>query len=285
MERLRGQFSVSAMCRVFEVSRSGYYAWRPRAKSRRAKENEALTGQIKAVFTESWQTYGSPRIFRELRARGVGCGRHRVARLMRRAGLRALVRRRYRATTDSAHSLPVCKNLLGRAFQVEQPNRVWASDITYIATEAGWMYLAVVLDLCSRRVVGWSMKPTLERELVLGALHMALGARAVRKGLLHHSDRGSQYASWDYQRLLEKAGLRASMSGRGNCYDNAVVESFFATLKKELIHRRRYRTREEARADIFEYIEVFYNRKRLHSTLGYRSPVAYEADLARRRAA
>lgn len=264
------------MCRVFEVSKSGYYAWRHRSPSRRARRNERLTQQIRMIYHESDQTYGSPRVYRELRARGERCGRSRVERLMRRSGLRSKAQQRYKATTDSGHRLPVCANLLKRNFDVSVPNTVWASDITYIWTREGWMYLAVVLDLYSRRVVGYAMKKRLQRQLVIEALQMALGSRQVQHGLIHHSDRGSQYASSEYQGLLKTAGIRGSMSGKKSCYDNAVVESFFSTLKKERVYRRTYATREEARHDIFQYIAVFYNQKRLHSTLGYLSPAAYE---------
>lgn len=273
------------MCRVLEVSASGYYAWRSRGTSRRARLNESLTRQIRAIYHESRQTYGSPRVYRDLRTRGVRCGRSRVERLMRLAGLCSKAQQRFKATTDSKHHLPVCANLLKRNFDVAMPNTVWASDITYIWTKEGWMYLAVVLDLCSRRVVGWSMQRRLKRQLAVEALTMALSSRQVQRGLIHHSDRGSQYASLDYQCLLKNAGLRGSMSGKGNCYDNAVVESFFSTLKKELVYRRAYVTREEARKDIFQYIAVFYNRRRLHSSLGYQTPAAYEASKALPKAA
>ena len=280
------------MCRVFEVSTSGYYAWRSRGPSRRARQNERLTEQIKMIYHESDQTYGSPRIYRALRARGERCGRSRVERLMRRSGLRSKAQRRFKATTDSGHRLPVSANLLKRNFDVRVANTVWASDITYIWTREGWIYLAVVLDVYPRRIVGYSIKRRLGRAIVIEALQMALSARQVRRGLIHHSDRGSQYASSEYQGLLRAAGLRGSMSGTGNCYDNAVWpndrsadESFFSTIKKERVYRRTYATREEARQDIFRYIAVFYNQKRLHSTLDYLSPAAYEARNALPRAA
>ena len=237
------------------------------------------------IYHESDQTYGSPRVYRELRARGEHCGRSRIERLMRRSGLRSQAQQRFKATTDSGHRLPVCANLLMRNFDVSTPNTVWASDITYIWTREGWIYLAVVLDVYSRRIVGYSMKRRLGRAIVIEALQMALSARQVQRGLIHHSDRGSQYASLEYQGLLKASGLRGSMSGKGNCYDNAVVESFFSTIKRERVYRRTYATREEARQDIFRYIAVFYNQKRLHSALGYLSPAAYEARNTLRKAA
>ena len=265
------------MCRVLEVSTSGYYDWRGRAESRRQKQDRRLVVEIKAIHKESRQTYGSPRIHDELKDRGVRCGRKRVARLMRLHGLRAKQTRRFKATTDSTHTLPVAENVLSRQFTPSAPDVVWAADITYIPTRQGWLYLAVVLDLFSRRVVGWSMHKRLGRSLVLDALQMALRRRSPRPGLIHHSDRGSQYASGDYQGLLQAQQMVCSMSRRGNCWDNAPVESFFSTLKRELVHHRRWQTRTEARAEIFEYIEVWYNRQRRHSSLGYQSPVQYEA--------
>ena len=269
------------MCRVMEVSASGYYAWRRRPESRQRRENRRLLLKIKALYHESDATYGSPRIARRLRQQGERCSENRVARLMHRAGLRAATPRRWRRTTDSDHRLPVAENVLARSFRAQRPNERWSSDITYIWTEEGWLYLAVILDLYSRRVVGWSMQAGLGRRLVLEALAMALGARQPGAGLLHHSDRGSQYASRAYQRQLEAASITCSMSRRGNCWDNAPVESFFATLKRERVHRRRYRTRAEARRDLFAYIEVWYNRRRLHSALGYRSPADFEAEATR----
>lgn len=268
------------MCRVLEVSESGYYAWRGRPESVRSCANRKLLVHIKAVHQESDATYGSPRVQRELAAQGITCSENRVARLMREEGVEAKQVRRFKATTDSKHGLPVAENHLDRQFEPGEENRRWGADITYIWTQEGWLYLAVVLDLFSRRVVGWSMQPTLERRLVIDALEMALQNRKPAAGLLHHSDRGSQYASGDYQQLLSEAAMRCSMSRKGNCWDNAPVESFFSTLKRERVHHRRYRTRAEARADIFHYIEVWYNRKRRHSSLGYLSPVDYEAQMA-----
>lgn len=239
--------------------------------------DDLLLVQIQESYQQSRQTYGSPRIHAELVEQGLRCGHNRVARLMRLYGLSATQKRAFKVkTTDSDHNQPIAPNQLAQEFESQQPDQKWLADITYIPTAAGWLYLAVVLDLYSCRVVGWAMSDSLERQLVITALQMALLARQPPPGLLHHSDRGSQYASDDYQTLLTKSQLRCSMSRVGNCYDNAPMESFFGTLKTELIHRRHYATRAEARTDIFEFIEVFYNRFRRHSALGYLSPVNYE---------
>ncbi len=279
----RAQFSVRLMCRVLGVSRAGFYASGKRAVSARVKRDEELRTQIRAVHQQSRRTYGSPRVHAELHAQGERCGRKRVARLMRQEGWRVKVRRRFRpTTTDSRHPHPVAANVLARRFgvkEIEARNRVWASDITYVPTREGWLYLAVILDLASRRVVGWSMGRTLEASLAMAALQMALHARGAGSGLVHHSDRGVQYAALDYQRLLALHQIVPSMSRRANCYDNAVVESFFATLEWELIDRSDWHTRDEARLAIFEYIECWYNPKRRHSSLGYLSPVEYEQQL------
>jgi len=273
----RDQFPVRVQCRVLQVSASGYYAWRQRPRSLRAAANQRLSVQIRAAYQENRCAYGSPRLHLELQAQGIHCSQKRVARLMQAQGLRARVPRAFKVTTDSRHSWPVAANLLGQQFTAGEPNQVWCSDITYIATSEGWLYLAVVLDLYSRRVVGWALRPRLERELVCAAFSMARGRRGRVCGLLHHSDRGSQYASQEYQALLAMSGARCSMSRKGNCWDNAVVESFFATLKQECVHRQRFVTRAQATAAIFDYIEVFYNRQRRHSALGYLSPAVYEA--------
>jgi transposase InsO family protein len=248
-------------------------------------ENDLLLEQIQSIHKKSRKTYGSPRIHRQVVSDGQVCSRGRIERLMSANGIRAKQRRKFVATTDSKHDLPVAANVLARQFAVGEPNKVWASDITYIPTDEGWLYLAGVLDLCSRTAVGWSMSETLERQLVMDALGMAYRRRRPGRGLVHHSDRGSQYASADYQRLLKDFGMQASMSRKGNCWDNAPMESFFGTLKKELVYHRRYRTRDEARSDIFDYIEVFYNRERIHSGLGYLSPVKYEELVAAKQAA
>jgi transposase InsO family protein len=280
-----GKFPMKLMCRVLEVSRSGYYAWRTRPKSERSKENQRLLERIKEVHKKSKKTYGSPRVHAKLVGEGESCGRGRVERLMSANGIRAKQTRKFVATTDSKHDLPVSPNILDRKFAVGEPDKAWASDITYIPTDEGWLYLAGVLDVGTKAAVGWSMSESLERTIVIDALKMAYRRRKPRKGLIHHSDRGSQYASDDYRNLLKEYGMRMSMSRKGNCWDNAVMESFFGTLKKELVHHKRYRTRDEARRDIFEFIEVFYNRERLHSSLGYMSPADYEKQIAAKQAA
>ena len=264
------------MCRVLAVSRSGYYAWCERPLSARAQADQPLGTAIRAVQAARRRTYGSPRVQAELAAQGWRCGRHRVARLMRAAGLAGQHRRRFRATTDSGHAYPIVANTLARQFAVARPNQVWAADLTYVPTDEGWLYLAVVLDLASRRVVGWAMQARLTQALALDALRMALGQRRPGGGLVHHSDRGSQYASGAYQAELVRQGIHPSMSRRGNVWDNAVVESFFATVKTELVHQRHYRTRREAQAELFDYLELWYNRRRRHSALGYLSPAAFE---------
>ncbi len=277
IEAHRAEFDITVMCRVLGVSRSGYYAWRGRPVSARKMANDQLKRQIRTIFQNSRQTYGSPRIQAELNENGLKCGQNRVARLMREEKLWAKQKRKFKvSTTDSKHNYPVAPNLLDQNFQASRPDEKWLSDMTYIPTQEGWLYLAAVMDLCSRRIVGWEMGPTLERWLPLAALEMALETRQPAPGLLHHSDRGSQYASQDYQALLTKHEMLGSMSRKGNCYDNAPMESFFATLKTELVHHRQYATRAEARSDIFEYIELFYNRSRRHSALDYQTPAAFE---------
>lgn len=264
------------MCDALQVSRSGYYAWLRRPQSKRSEENVRLVEQIKDIHQQSRQTYGSPRVHNELKDQGVVCSENKVARLMRQHGIAVEKKRKFIRTTDSNHSLPVSPNRLDQCFEVDRADAVWTADITYIWTQQGWLYLAIVLDLFSRRIVGWSMAPSLEHTLVVDALQMAIAARNPTEGLIHHSDRGSQYASYDYQKMLQQKGIAGSMSRKGNCYDNAPTESWFATLKRELVHRTSYTTHAEARQDIFEYIEVWYNRQRKHSSIGYKSPVAYE---------
>jgi putative transposase len=264
------------MCRVLDVSRSGYYAWRRRGESFRAKANRGLVERIRAVHTRSRQTYGSPRVHVDLREEGIVCGRHRVARLMRTGRIQGLRRRHPKRATGTTHGRLGAENLLGQQFYVKRPNQVWAGDITTLWTGSGWLYLAVVMDLYSRSIIGWAMSNRMTEQIAMDALTMALERRRPSEGLLHHSDQGSQYASERFQRLLTEHGIRCSMSRKGNCYDNACVESFFSTLKTELTRRHRYATREEARAEIFEYIEAFYNRQRRHSTLGYKAPAEYE---------
>lgn len=285
IEAHRDQYPLALMCRTLGVQRSGFYAARARAAgppSARAAADEALLVDVRAAHSKSDRRYGAPRVHAELQAQGRRVAKKRVARLMRADGLVARRPARRVRTTDSAHPHPVAPNHLARRFAVEEiggVDRVWASDITYIPTEQGWLYLAVVLDLGSRRVIGWAMRATLEEALVLDALRMALAARRPPPGLLQHSDRGSQYAGGAYQALLAAHGITGSMSRKGDCWDNAVVESFFATLEHELLADARFPSREAARRAIFAFIEVWYNRERRHSSLGYVSPVEYEAQL------
>jgi len=264
------------MCRVLRVSRSGYYRWRRSSEGLRAREDRKLLVQIRAVFEKSRGRYGSPRVYRELQEQGVRCSKHRVERLMRQAGLQAPRRRSFKVTTRSAAGHPVAPNQLNRQFSVGRLDTVWAGDITYLETGEGWLYLAVLLDLCSRRVVGWACSDRMTHDLVVWALQQAFQQRRPPRGLLHHSDRGSQYTCEEYRAALTQQGVRVSMSRRGDCYDNAVVESFFSTLKAELEGYGNYNTRQQAQAELFEYIEVFYNRQRRHSSLGYCSPAAFE---------
>lgn len=276
MEDQRGHFPATRMCRVLGVSPSGYYAWRGRPPSAREMANQGLIKKIEAVYNNHRRTYGSPRVYHDLRAEGVACSENRVARLMRLRNLRAKQFRRYRGTTKRDKAHPVAPNLLKRDFTADRPDRKWLSDITYIPTQEGWLYLAVILDLCNRGIVGWAMSDRMTVDLTLSALKLALQRRQPEAGLILHSDRGSQYTDHTYQALLEAHGIRASMNSVGSWYDNAPMESFIGTLKTELVYHRRYRTRDEARADLFFYIEGFYNRRRRHSSLGYLSPDAYE---------
>lgn len=267
---------MTLMCDDLGVTPGGYYAWKKRKPSRRKQEDDVLKQAIKTSYQRSRGTYGSPRVLDDLKEDGFKVGRRRVARLMREEGLTGSPPRPYKRTTDSKHNDKVADNVLDRRFAVDAPNKVWATDITYVRTWQGWMYLAVVIDLFSRRVVGWATATHMRTELVLDALGTALGRRMPDAGLLHHSDRGSQYASGSYRDVLRDNGIVCSMSRKGNCWDNAVVESFFGTLKKELIHRRPWATVRSAHAAIADYIEFFYNSRRKHSTLGYLSPAAYE---------
>jgi putative transposase len=273
----RDRWPVAVMCDTLEVSTTGYYAWRDRPTSARRQRQEALIAQIRTIHTEVKARYGSPRVHAELVARGHGCCVNTVARLMREAGIAAKTATKFRHTTDSNHGLPVADNVLDRQFSPGAPNESWVADITYIPTREGWLYLAVVEDLYSRAVVGWAMDARMTSRLVVEALGMAVRRRLPGEELLAHSDRGSQYASAHYQQLLSEHAITCSMSRRANCWDNAPMESFFASLKKELVHHEDYQTREEAKASIFEYIEVFYNRQRRHSTLGFKTPTEYES--------
>lgn len=269
-------FPVEVMCQVLGVSRSGYYAWRKRPPSSRAKADGQLVVDIAAAHRRSRGTYGSPRVHAELHAKGRRVGRKRVERLMRDHGLHGRRRRRFCRTTDSAHSMPVAPNVLDRKFEAEVVNKAWVGDVTYIATEEGWLYLAVLIDLFSRRIVGWATSATNDRALALAALQSAARARRPLRGLLQHTDRGSPYASEEYRRALADWAMTPSMSRTGNCWDNAVAESFFATLKGEHVDHQHYATRAAAAASLADYIEEFYNRTRRHSRLGYLSPVEFE---------
>ena len=276
IHRRRTRFPIRMMCRRLNASPSGYYAWRVRPESARARQDRILTGAIRQIHAESDGTYGSPRVHQELVETGHPCGRAKVARLMRLAGLKGCPKRRFRVPRATISSYRVAENLLDQNFHADEVNARWASDITFIWTSQGWLYLAVVMDLYSRRIVGWSMSRHIDRHLAVDALKMALGRRQPQGDLIHHSDRGAQYMSDDYRAILKRYDIRCSMSGKGNCYDNAVVESFFASLKRERVKRRKYQTWDEARADVFDYIERYYNRKRRHSTLGNISPAEYE---------
>jgi transposase InsO family protein len=269
-------YPLRILCRVLGVSRSGYYAWRARKPSARALEDEQLRPRVVEAFATGRGTYGSPRVRDELVDQGVRIGRKRVARLMRELGLRGVCPRKFRVTTDSDHDHPIAENLLDRNFEASKPNEKWTTDITYVWTGEGWLYLAVVMDLYSRRIVGWSAADHMETSLCLDALRKALALRMDVEGLIHHSDRGVQYASAGYREALDAADIECSMSRRANCWDNAVAESFFGTLKNELIYRRPWLDRESARDAISEYIEVFYNRIRRHSTIGNISPAKFE---------
>ena len=273
-------FAIATVCQVLEVSRSGYHAWVNRPDSAQAMRRRELAVKIRTIHQENRQVYGSPRVHQALEAQGESVCENTVAAVMAEHDIRARTKRKFvPSTTDANHGQPLAANVLDRQFTAELPNQKWAVDITYIGTDEGWLYLAGVIDLCSRKIVGWSMADPMKTELVSDALAMAIACRQPCEGLLHHSDRGVQYASDAYQHLLQSHQMRPSMSGRGECWDNAVMESFWATLKNELVHQEHYATREQARASIFEYIEVLYNRKRLHSALGYHSPEAFEASL------
>ena len=272
----KARFPVVFMCSELEISTSGYYAWRGREPSKHATDDEALTKEIVKSHLESRRTYGSPRIHADLKEAGRRTSRKRIIRLMGAQDIAARRKKRFRRTTDSKHAFPIADNLLERDFHVDEPNRVWVTDITYVWTREGWLYLAAIVDLYSRVVVGWAMSSTIDRKLCLDALAMAVAARRPPPGLIHHSDRGSQYASGDYRRALDVNKMLCSMSRKGDCWDNAVAESFWSTIKAELIHDVDFPSRATAEQAIFEYIEVFYNRRRRHSTIGYRTPVQQE---------
>jgi len=278
IDQHRCTHGVQKMCLVIGASRSGYYGWKRQPQSKRQRENEKILMEIRESHKNSHRAYGSPRITEDLRANGTKCSENRVARLMKVHGIIAKAKKKFKATTSSKHNLPVAENLLNQDFAAEKPNTVWVSDITYIWTLEGWLYLSVILDLYSRQVVGWAMSDRLTAGFVIKALHQAIGRRNPDRGCILHSDRGVQYASADFRDVLNSHGFIQSMSRKGNCYDNAVAESFFHTLKTEHVCDYRYETRTEAIQSVFEYIEMFYNRQRRHSALGYRSPVSFELE-------
>ena len=281
IHRRRRQHSIRTMCRLLRVSRSGYYDWSQRAESARFRRNRELRLLIRQIHLESNGVYGARKIHRELLAQGEDVGRHRVARLMKADNLKGCPKRRFRRPSNAAPEHPIAPNVLNQDFNADQRNQRWGADITQLWTKQGWLYLAVVMDLYSRRIIGWAMDRRVGRHLVIEALTMALGYRQPQGALLHHSDRGPQYTSDDFRDVLKAHGIECSMSARGHCFDNAPLESFFSLLKRERVRRRTYTTREEAKADIFDYIERFYNRVRSHSYLGYLSPVQYESRTVR----
>ena len=285
MTTLRTQYPLTILCRVLDVSRSGYHAWRTRRLSTRAQANARLEVAIQAAHVRTRQTYGPERLQAELRDDGFAAGIGRIKRLRKKLGLRCVQRHRFKATTQSNHALPVAENVLAQTFVPTRPNEIWVTDITYVPTAEGWLYLAGVKDLHTCEVVGHAMDARMTTDLVKQALLMAMGAKRPDPGLIHHSDRGAQYCARDYQAQLQRFRLIPSMSRRGNCYDNAPMESFWGTLKNELVHHRRYATREQARREIAEYIEMFYNRQRRHSRLGNLSPVAFAQQWARQQPA
>jgi len=276
MRQMRLHYPIPLISRILKVSTSGFYAWQDRSLSKWAQEEARLEVEIRAAHKRTRQTYGAERLQQDLAEHGIQVGICRIKRIRRKLGIRCKQKRKFKATTDSKHKLPVAENILGQQFKVAAPNEVWVSDITYVPTDEGWLYVAGHKDLFSGNIVGYAMGERLTRTLVSQSLFKAVAAKRPAQGLIHHSDRGSQYCSHEYRNLMDRFGLKVSMSGKGNCYDNAPMESFWGTLKQELIHHRRYRTRLEAIRDITEYIEIFYNRQRRQARLGFLSPVAYE---------
>ncbi len=269
-------YRVVMMCAAFGISKSGYYAWLKRPLSQRKQNRMELVANIRAIYEDSDGVYGAPKITKTLQEQGVKAHQKQVSRLMKEHGIRSKTVRKYKQTTNSKHSLPVSENLLNQDFSASHPNQKWVTDITYCRTAEGWLYLASVLDLCTRKIVGWQISSRMTKDLVIDALQQAVDRQKPSPGLLHHSDRGSQYCSFDYQQLLQKHGMISSMSRKGNCYDNASIESFHANIKREMIYRRSFKTRSEAKQAIFRYIELFYNRKRIHGSIGYMTPDAFE---------
>jgi len=276
MNEYKKEFKIKTMARVLEVSRSGYYGWLKQKQSNREQERIFLTENITRVFKESKRSYGSPRIYKQLKAEGITCGRHRIAYLMKESGIIARKKRKYTKPLTERHDRSFAVNVLNRRFHCDKPNQAWVSDVSFFWTKSGWLHLAIVMDLFSRRIIGWSMSNHVDKNLTTEALSMAIIARNRKHTIIHHSDQGAEYTNHDYQNVLNVNHMISSMSRSGNCYDNAVAESFFKSIKTELTKNRKFETIKEARAAIFEYIEIFYNRKRLHSTLGYVSPVEYE---------
>ncbi len=276
MNQYKNEFKIKSMARVLEVSRSGYYGWLRQKSNPREMRNVFLRESITRVFRESKRSYGSPRIYRQLKAEGITCGRHRIAYLMRESGIIARKKRKYKKPVTIRHDRSFAANVLNRRFHYDKSDQAWVSDVSYFWTRSGWLHLAIVMDLFSRRIIGWSMGPHVDKDLTQEAFTMALINRDLKRPLIHHSDQGAEYTNKEYQSVLKNNGIISSMSRTANCYDNAVAESFFKTIKVELAKRQKFNTIEEARAAIFEYIEIFYNRKRLHSTLDYVSPVEYE---------
>ena len=277
IDRMRLLFSVLLLCRVFGVSASGYHAWRCRPPSRRLREDARLEVEIRAAHRRTRETYGPERLQRDLADHGVAVGVHRIRRLRKKLGLKCKQKRRFKATTDSRHRLPVAENLVEQRFQASGPSQIWLTDITYIPTDEGWLYLAGHKDLYTRKIVGYAMGPRMTKNLINQSLFRAVATKRPTSGLIHHSDRGSQYCSQEYRNLIDRFGMWASMSGKGNCYDNAPMESFWGTLKTELVFHRRFKTRQDAVREITEYIELFYNRQRLQKKLDYLSPAAFES--------
>jgi len=268
------ELKINTMCKVLKVSRNGYYRWQKQQKEQDSPN--LLLNDIRRVFNESRRSYGSPRIYHQLKIEGIPCGRHRIARYMREEGIVARKRKKYKKPVSMQRIQPMANNILNRKFRVNEKNTVWACDVSYFWTRNGWIHLAIVMDLFSRKIIGWSMSNRIDKELTQNALKMALANREPDHAVLHHSDQGAEYSNKDYQTLLNENEMSISMSRKANCYDNAVVESFFKTIKSELSRKQRFKTPDEARSAIFEYIEIFYNRKRMHSTLGYLSPMEYE---------
>ena len=278
MQTHREEFELKRMCGVLQVSRSGYYDWARHEESKRSQQDRVLLNEIRKVHEDTKEAYGATRTWQALKQSGTVCGKHRVARLRRQAGIEARRKRKFRLAYKARNMAPAPPNLLRWPFNADYPDQVWVTDVTFIPTRSGWLYLAVMIDLHTRVVVGWSMKDRPNQELVNEALMMAVEQRRPKPGLIHHSDQGMLYCSGSYLALLTKYRMLRSMSGKGNCYDNAVAESFFSSLKNEIVHHRTYQTRDEARSEIFEYIELFYNRKRLHQSLNYQTPMKYKSD-------